>query len=91
MDLEVLTARARFAPADYVHYQATVYRITARYYRPSADLIVYDLLEIVRPGHRPRVQHRVPDQRLHRPSLHSLGLMPDPTEQHHTKARSKRW
>ncbi|MBK6774690.1 MAG: hypothetical protein IPG74_02185 [Flavobacteriales bacterium] len=69
-----LDARARHKLTDGVHYNATVYRVIARYWRRSNDKIYYDLREMVPPGRQPRYQYKVLEQFVHKPSLHTLGL-----------------
>lgn len=72
--LAELQTRALFKVGEPVHWRSTVYKITARYWRRSNDTIVYDLMEVVRPGASARHQRKVRENELARPSPYTLGI-----------------
>lgn len=74
MDLDQLRTTAAYQVGDPVHHNGVVYRVVARYYRRSQQTILYDLLEVVRPGGTPRRTNAVPERYVHKPSLRTLGL-----------------
>jgi hypothetical protein len=72
--LPELESRALFTVGQPVHWRGSVYKVTARYWRRWNDSIVYDLVEVVKPGRSPRHQRKVREEEMSKPSLHTLGL-----------------
>ena len=63
-----------FPIGDPVHHSGRVYHVLRRYYRKSRGVVLYDLVEVVRPPARPTHAYKVPESRVHKPSLRTLGL-----------------
>ena len=81
MDRAELERIALFKVGDPVHHNSGIYRVSARYYRRSAEVILYDLVEVVRPGQRAGKRSKVPEHQVHKPSLQTLGLARDATDE----------
>ncbi len=62
---------------DPVHYAGIVHRVSRRYYRKSTGEILYDLVEVVKPGGIPRHPSGIPEKHVTKPTLGSLGLSMD--------------
>ena len=66
-------AKARaFNIGDPVIYCNAVHHVKRRTYRQSTGEILYDLREDVRKGAIPRWASNVPEEFVHKPTLHSL-------------------